>query len=78
MNLVMFDINSDDPDLEDLQAWALEFGLEYPVLADPQGATGAWYGDKFRSWSTGILIDRGMVLTIVGDATIADATALLE
>ncbi len=78
MNLVMWDVYGDDPDVEDLQSWSLEFGLEYPVLADPQGATGQWYGTKFRSWSTGILIDRGMVLEIVGDATLDDAAALLE
>jgi hypothetical protein len=77
-DLILWDSYSEDPDLEDLQYWATELDLEFPVLADPGGKTGEWYGANYRSWSTGILIDRGMVLDVVGDATIEDALALVE
>jgi hypothetical protein len=78
MNLILFDIEGNPADLDDLRYWATELGLEFPVLSDPEGRTGAWYGTAFQGWTTGVLINRGMVLHTVGAASIEDAVALME
>jgi AhpC/TSA family len=78
MNLIMWDIHSDPPDLADLQEWAAGMDLKYPVLADPDGDTGRWYGIGTTTYTSGVLIDRGMVIEQVGDATVEDAIALVE
>lgn len=70
--------DSESPSQDDLVEWADTYGLEIPVVAD--AGSGVLY-----SYATGgvglpykVLIDRGMVITHVGDATDADVEALLS
>lgn len=76
MNLIILDMDHEAPTPEDLDGWADELGLDFPVLADPEILTGLWYdpwaGPKFE-----VLIDRGMVIDTVGQVEEARVRELL-
>jgi hypothetical protein len=65
MNIIIEDGESNPPDQADLEEWAGEFGLTFPVLADPDSSI-------FWRYSSGglptiLLIDKGVVLESVDE-----------
>ena len=54
-------VEGGDPTVEDLEEWAETFGMETPVLSDPQGAetSGAIINNQFPAL---LLMDREMVI----------------
>lgn len=77
MNLIIRDLDYEDPTAEDLDWWAEELGLSFPVLADPEALTGRWY-DLWANPKFEVLIDRGMVIDTVGQVDDARVRALLD
>ena len=78
MTLIVFDAANEAPDQADLQAWAEEFGITHPVLSDPFGESSTDYGTPRYTWGAGSLIERGMLLTETGTATVEDAVDWME
>jgi hypothetical protein len=54
------DVEGNDPDDEDLNAWADGFGIEAPVLGDD--GTYAYAVEPNNLWPVLMLIDRDMVI----------------
>lgn len=75
--MILRNLQGEPAALEDLQYWAADLGLDFPVLSDADGLVERWY-DPFAQEKYTVLIDRGMVLHTVGDADIPDALARLD
>lgn len=67
----------EQPTQENLEEWAGTYGLTMPVLSDPGSATLYTYASGGIGLPYTMLIDRGMVVTSVGSASVSQMDELL-
>ncbi len=65
------------PSVEDLKWWADEFDVQIPVVADEGQEVVGHYVSGSYGLPYKVLLDRGVVVDMIGDATDSDVAELL-